>query len=169
MKILKRKDYWTRTHGSTVGSIFHFIKENAFWFNEEYQRPYVWGNLEQEQFLESLLEEKPVGAISIIEEMNGEADEYMEVVDGRQRITTLKMFLNNEISYNGYFWKDIDVVEQRLIKGLKLPILYLSMKNRAVDERVPMRVKLEYFYGVNFGGMPQSEEHRLKILKLLEN
>lgn len=168
MKILKKRDWWCKVFESDVGTMLHLKKEGAFWFNEEYQRPYVWGEKEQQQFLNSLFNEKPIGSLSVVEESHKEDREYIEVVDGRQRLTTLMMFFDSEISYNGYYWKDLDIIEKRYIRNIKFPMLYLSMKGSTKDDMVPMKVKLEYFHGVNFSGVPQSEEHRIEIEKMLE-
>lgn len=164
MKILKRYNYRCRSMPATLGTILYHLEGDDFFFNEEYQRPYVWGDKERTEFMDNLFSAKPIGAFSVIEIDKSKPTEWIEVVDGRQRVTTLKMFFNNEFKYNGYYWDDLCHIEKRYIKDISFPMLYLEMVDGSI---VPDNLKLEYFYGVNFSGVPQSEEHRLKILNMM--
>lgn len=100
-KMLQVQNYRTKPHASTIGSMKYFLDNNEFDLDPHYQREYVWGTKEQEEFLYNLLNEFPLGTIVVVID-ESKNEQFMEVVDGKQRLTTLKLFFNNEISYNGY-------------------------------------------------------------------
>jgi len=92
--------------------------------------------------------------------------EYIEVVDGKQRITTLKLFFENKIDYEGYFWDDLDWNEKNMVKRVKIGWSELSPLYES--DELEEKVILEYFHDVNFMGVPQSKEHHDLILKLID-
>lgn len=165
MKILKERDYIFRVVPSTLGTVLYHCQNDDYFFNEEYQRPYVWGDKERMEFMDSLFDGKPIGVITIIVLDESKPTEWLEVVDGRQRLTTLKMFFNNEFSYKGYYWNDLCEIEKRRIKSINFSVSNLEMVN---GDNVPDKIKIEAFHSVNFSGVPQSEEHKKFIESVLE-
>ena len=166
MKLFSRR-LLTTTHNVTVANYQFWEQEGDLDLTAYYQRGYVWEDKEQQEFLYSLFNNLPIGTIAIIDRdtyVDGEAN--YEVVDGKQRITTILMFLNNEIPYIvegvSYLFKDLDQVTSRQVRQRSMPYqcLYHGMEERD---------KLEYFYRVNFTGVPQSEEHMNKIEELMKN
>lgn len=162
-KLFSRK-FLTTTQNVTMHNYLHWRDSGEMDLNAPYQRDYVWTDKEQQEFLYSIFHNLPLGHVAIIDR-----DSYIEgvpnyeVVDGKQRITTLLKFFDNEIAYRvdgvDVFYKDLDIVTQRQVKHKTLP--YQQLIN------VTEKDKLEYFYLVNFSGVPQSEEHRIKIIELL--
>ncbi|HHL3426282.1 TPA: DUF262 domain-containing protein, partial [Klebsiella pneumoniae] len=87
-----------------------------------------------------------------------------EVVDGKQRLTTLKLFINNEIPIviggEEIYWSEFSRSEQL---AFGRPTLSAVILDDATEKD-----RIAYFVAVNFTGVPQSEEHRQKVLKLQE-
>lgn len=164
-KLLKVQEYKTHPYNSTLGSAKYHLEEGDFDLNPFYQRDYVWGKEEQDTFLRNVINEYPIGTIVIVIDEN-KNEGFMEVVDGKQRLTTLKLFFENKISIDGLYWKDLDIVEQRVFRGLKFPMEVLRMRD---GSDVSDKVKLDLFFNVNFTGMPQSDDHKKRILELMGN
>ena len=168
MNLFSRK-LLTTTYNTIASFYINAHNDVELCLDAYYQRDYVWKEKEQQEFLFSFFNNLPLGTVAIaINSDYGDEESvssYYEVVDGKQRITTMLMFINNEIPYivDGvpYYWKDLDVKTQRAFKGRTFP--YQEISN-SVDEKV----KLEYFYRVNFTGVPQDKSHELRILELLE-
>ena len=164
MKLFSRR-LLTTTHNVTVGNYLCWQKSDDLDLNAYYQRSYVWEEKEQQEFLYSVFNNLPLGTIAIIDkDTYMEGDPNYEVVDGKQRITTILLYLNNNIPYKteegDYYFKDLDVSTSRQLRGRSMPYqcLYHGMTEKD---------KLEYFYRINFTGVPQSEAHMEKVLGLL--
>lgn len=148
---------------TSIGTAHFHIQENAFDFNASYQRDYVWTENEQQKFLNSIRLGFPVGHYAIIENdsfAEAKAYEWLEVVDGKQRLTTLKLFFNDEIPIivdnESYLWSSLSLSEQRQFKSRHFPSYVF--KNPESDLDI-----LEFFYFINFGGVPQSDSHKQMI------
>lgn len=155
----------TTTHNVTVGNYLFWSQEGDLDLNAPYQRAYVWEEKEQQDFLYSVFNNLPIGTIAIVDkETFVEGEPNYEVVDGKQRLTTILMFLNNKIPYKtaegSFYFKDLDPATTRQLRHRSMP--YQCLYHGMTDKD-----KLEYFYRVNFTGVPQSEEHRDKIIGLL--
>jgi hypothetical protein len=145
-----------------------FIKygfdENEFIVDPEYQRDYVWGKEEQQELLFSIAHGVPINSIAIITNPSVGIEPYIEIVDGKQRITTIYKFFNNEISYHcpytnkDIFFKDLPKPEQRNLKST----VTIPVDNLSAD--LTLLQKFRYFYAVNFSGKAQSNEHRKFIV-----
>ncbi|QHJ84444.1 MAG: hypothetical protein [Caudoviricetes sp.] len=135
------------------------FEEGQVELNASYQRGYVWGHEQQQEFLQSLISGFPVGTVAVVTSDNIK-DKYVEVVDGKQRLTTLQLFLENKIPVGEVYYKDFDAVDKRFFSNIFLP--YEDLKNQTLKTRV------EYFCKVNFSGVPQSENHKAKVYEMLK-
>ncbi|HHG9960346.1 TPA: DUF262 domain-containing protein [Yersinia enterocolitica] len=133
-------------------------------FDADYQRAYVWGEEEQQAFLHTVVSGFPVGHVAIAKTPDWceKEEAFLEVVDGKQRLTTLKLFITNEIPIiidgQRILWRELSRPEQLAFGHTSMPALILDDASR--DDL------LSYFIAVNFTGVPQSDEHKRYVLKL---
>jgi uncharacterized protein with ParB-like and HNH nuclease domain len=76
--------------------------------NPDYQRGHVWTKRQQEEYIEHVLK-GGMGGRDIYWNCPGWMDDFrgpMELVDGKQRINAVLLFLNNKIKAFGYYYKD---------------------------------------------------------------
>lgn len=117
-----------------------------------YQRAFVWNDVRQSKFIESIALELPIPYIFIatlprdVSEDEGRA----EIVDGSQRVRTLAAFLKDEFALvglekltclNGFKFSDLDLSRQRKIKRQGIRVIELSDKateaiRRDIFERI---------------------------------
>lgn len=153
---------------SSVRMIDSFIlsmKAGEFDMNPPYQRPLVWSTEHKIAFIEYLVSGHPIGhfAVATIET----DDTYMiELVDGKQRMNAILSFINNEfgihINDELIYYQDMNISEQRKFRNMPLPVCELHNAN-------DLKVRVRFFHAVNFGGVPQSEEHRIMVEQMLED
>ena len=139
------------------------------------QRPYVWTYPQQNAFIQSVLYNKiitPVVVIahSVTNESFGKQIYY--IIDGKQRLTTIHKFMNNEfqveIGSEKYFYKDFDdelktYFDRNLDYGIEAIFYYSYPDNPITDDE-----KIQIFNFYNFTGTPQAEEHKIKLQNLLK-
>lgn len=115
-----------------------------------FQRGFVWSKKQMSQFVESVLLNFPLPPLYINQDIEGN---YI-VVDGRQRITTLHQFINDEFklqglealtSLNGRIFSELNGILQSKIEDKKLN-LYL------IKPSVPLEVVYDIFYRINTKG-----------------
>ena len=138
------------------------------------QRPYVWELVQQREFIMSILLEKPIDPLVIVQylkDYKNRGSEVNLVIDGKQRLMTIQKFVHNEFSIiinrREVYWKDFDDESRRLFKSranrLTANVYYSYPDCKVTDE---MLVILFNFY--NFAGTPQTQRHKDKLQSLLK-
>lgn len=125
------------------------------------QRPYVWKDYQQSEYIISLLEERPLENVIVIQHDSDEGKTTIQVVDGKQRLSTIQKFLLGEISVTinnkKVWWSDFDENAKRYFKSRIsniTAVVYYDDDNLTDDDKI----RLFNFY--NFSGTPQTEEHK---------
>lgn len=142
-------------------------------YGVDLQRPYVWEHYQANDFLISIILEKPLSDVVVIKHIH-DRKEYKErifVIDGKQRLLTIRKFLLGEISievghclYNIYdLSEDLRLLFQRRIGYMTATVYYSYFDMPITDD---MKIALFNFY--NFSGTPQTVEHKEMLQKLLD-
>jgi uncharacterized protein with ParB-like and HNH nuclease domain len=120
-----------------------------------YQRAFVWNEVRQSKFIESVILELPIPYIfvaSLSKEIS-EDEGRAEIVDGSQRIRTLAFFLDSKLKLvglekldqlNGFYFSDFEVSRQRKFKRQGIRVIELSEK---ADEKI----RRDIFERINTG------------------
>lgn len=133
---------------------------NTEWFIPDYQREYVWNNKQKSRFIESLIIDLPVPYIFVAD--IEEKDARLEIIDGAQRIRTLKEFLNNELVL-----QDLEMVTNlnghtfnTLPKRLKVRFNRKTMRTIELSSKMDEEGRREMFNRLNSGTVIQPIERR---------
>lgn len=138
------------------------------------QRDYVWDHCQQNEFIFSILLEKKLEPVVVVQhdyDYDVCGNTVIQVIDGKQRLTTIKKFLNNEfpILINGveYYYDDFDSKLKRFFESrvncITATVYYSCPEIPITDD---MKIYLFNFY--NFSGTPQTEEHKNKLQSLIK-
>lgn len=147
-----------------VESHIDWLERGAYWFDAPYQRAYVWKKKQQQEFLTTLVSGFPLGSIAIAKHDDWARKDgpWLEVVDGKQRLMTIQKFIFGEIPLQlpagDVYWHDLERGEKRSFGRAPLPLITLF---EATD-----KMTIDYFIAVNFTGLPQSNNHKLNVLKM---
>ena len=118
--------------------------------NPDFQRKDVWKGKQRSELIESILMGIPIPIMYLFET----ADGRKQVVDGRQRITSIFDFLNNKFplrdlkilhDLNGSRFSDLDKKLQGIFEDYQLHVY-------VIQPPTPERVKYDIFDRVNRGG-----------------
>ena len=153
--------YITDVAAYTIDTWISFFERKKLDLNAEYQREYVWKEKQQQEFLNAIVKGMPLSAISAAKD---EGVFQYEIVDGKQRLTTLQLFVTDQITIEledeKVFFSQLSPAEQNSFLNFSLPMILLQKADR--------QTRIQYFININFGGVPQSEDHHQKVRNLLE-
>jgi hypothetical protein len=133
----------------------------------EFQRNFVWKPQEMSQFIESIILNFPIPPLYLNQNVKGE----LIVIDGRQRLTTLRKFLKNEFRLeglkvlkhlNGKNFDDLGA----LGNGFQAKIENKKMLVFLIKPSISLKVVYDIFYRINTGGTQlQRQEIRQSIFQ----
>ena len=138
-----------RNDHRTVNDVLRRIEQNRYVMNPDFQRDFIWDEDKQSKLIESVIMRIPLPVFYMAEDSEGR----MVVVDGLQRLSTFKRFvedekfklrLPNRPDLNGKRFKDLHPRFQNRVEDCNL-IFYI------IDSAVPERAKLDIFERVNGG------------------
>ncbi|MGL4911511.1 MAG: HNH endonuclease family protein [Romboutsia sp.] len=96
----------------------------------DFQRDYVYDDIKASYLVESILIDMPIPTIYLCDE-----DETYEVIDGQQRLTTVKRFLNNDFplkklkylpDLNDKYFKDLDKKQKKQFTDFSLKTIIIT-------------------------------------------
>lgn len=122
------------------------------------QRDLVWTIDQKRALIESIIVKRSIPPVSVIFTV----DDVYEVIDGKQRLSALISYLNNEFKYCGYYYDALPpdykfqierfwVTAYRLVENFNKPLTDAE--------------KVEWFKWINFAGTPQDIEHIERLNK----
>lgn len=166
------------------------IQIAEFWENEQlrkynyeppYQRHSIWSEEKQSFFIDSLLRNYPVPPIFLhkkIDDITGK--QTFDVIDGKQRLTSIKKFLNNDIPatsdndediLSGVYFNDLDTLDNGKFKKLfwryELQIQYIDTDDNNIIDNLFDRLNRN---GEKLNGqeLRQAKYHGSKLLDLVD-
>lgn len=148
----------------------YFRKEYGLDLIPEFQRGHVWSQEQQIAFIEGMLRNTVKGSGLVIEfnapswrgsQAAGDLSEEIQVIDGLQRLTSVRLFMDGKLHPFGLSVSDLKGTEfnpARSIFGLKFAVHSFCWKKDL----------LQYYIDINSGGTPHSQEEILRVKKLME-
>jgi hypothetical protein len=136
-----------RTEPRTIVDVLRRIDQGVIKLDPDFQRDFVWEPERQSRLIESILMRVPLPVFYVAEEQSGK----LVVVDGLQRLTTLRHFGKNELKLE---------LKNPELQGKTLDTLSPKLRNRfedgqlqfyIIDSKAPERVRLDIFDRVNSG------------------
>lgn len=87
----------TQAYDKSVSDIVAMVRAGDIILDPEYQRNYIWDNKKASLLIESILLNVPIPVVYVSEE----DDSRWSIVDGLQRINSLRRFFDNEFKLRG--------------------------------------------------------------------
>ncbi len=133
----------------------------------EYQRKFVWSTNKQSYFIESIIYGIDTPIIYFVEVEKDVKDLkkiVKETIDGRQRLSTILKFYNNELrleglkentplynDLNGRTYKQLDEKLQKAFKSYSIRTVTFKLVDRNIDIDTQLKFKYQLFHRYNSG------------------
>jgi len=155
-----------------IDVVRHWRDAGDLELNTPYQRGDVWGKARRIAFMKSLLTGIPIPSVIINDRFRAtdrgatqfaEADQYKyAVIDGKQRLTTILMFVDGELQLPGEWFDHKTDPDAAMVSGPDLTHVGLRLfSNRAMgfsEATLPsIEREREVFELVNFAGLQQGQ------------
>jgi hypothetical protein len=135
----------------SLRQVVDMIKDGDIDLAPDFQRLFVWSPLQKSRLIESVLLGIPLPAFYFNQDFNG----AMQVVDGVQRLTTIRDFVNGDVLSNleylqeleGQTFSSLDVVLKRRFQQTQIFV-------NVIEPQTPDDVKFDVFRRINTGGSP---------------
>jgi hypothetical protein len=146
----------TQAYDMSISDLVAKITEGDIVLDPDYQRKYVWDEKRASLLIESILLNVPIPVVYVAEDEDGKWD----VVDGLQRLNSLKRFFGNEFKLKGLevlnelnrvYYKDLNPRAARILRNGILRII-LIFKESHPD------IKYEIFMRLNRGAVRLTEQ-----------
>lgn len=139
--------------------IKYWLKEEQVNMDPDYQRDYVWTKTQKEQYIEWILKNGISGKDIFFNHPGwfGNWDGQMEIVDGKQRISAVLSFLNNEIKAYGYYLNQYTDRLNTLTCSFTVHILDLKSRKEV----------MQWYIDMNSGGTIHTNEDIEKVKMLI--
>lgn len=154
------EDMMVRPETRTVSEVVRRINNQRYIMNPGFQRDFVWDDKKASKLIESCVMRIPLPVFYVAENPDGR----ITVVDGLQRLTVFRRFLNDEFSIklgdnhslNDLRFSDLPVDVQERVEDTQLTLYIL-------DRRAPDRARLDIFERVNGGVVLTRQQMRNAI------
>jgi hypothetical protein len=136
------------------------LGEGALILDPDFQRAHVWTEDQQRAYIEYMLQGGEVGkniTFVTISDKSWDWGDTLYLVDGKQRIESVRKFLRNEIKVFGYFKNEF---EGALRMYTDFIFRVCNLKTRAE--------MLQLYLNINAGGTPHTKGEIEKVRELLE-
>ena len=135
-------------------------KEEGLQLNPDFQRGHIWTEEQQSAFVEFILRGGLTGRDLYFNQPGWMADFSgpFVCVDGLQRITAIRRFMNNEIKAFGQYYREFGGRINRMEHCMVVHVNNLQTK----------REVLQWYIEMNEGGTPHSKEEIARVKAMME-
>lgn len=152
------KDIIVSTDSYSISELMRMVKDGDIEIAPRFQRNFIWDKTRQSRLIESVFLGLPLPAIYLSEYNDGR----MTIVDGLQRISTIRDFMSDKLRLCNmeYF----DYCNGKTFSELHLPDLQLRRLLRTqiacfkIDYRSPNQLKYDLFRRLNTGGKALNDQ-----------
>jgi hypothetical protein len=154
--VVREDDLVVQSNDMALMNIQSLESTGALDLSPRYQRRNRWDRERQSQLIESFILNVPVPPVYLAEEDRGE----YAVIDGKQRLTAICQYLNNEFELVGLqLRRDLEGLRYaQLDPQFSRPLSMRPLRTVTILRSTPDWVKHEVFLRLNRGGQPLNNQ-----------
>lgn len=129
--------------------------------NPVYQRDYVWSKENKVALIDSIYKNVDIGKFVFVKLPFETNSPSYEILDGKQRLNTIKEFYEDKLLYNGLKYSELSRKDRYHFREYTINICQI--------QDCSLKQKLRIFYKLNISGKVMDTEHLVKIKKMRDN
>lgn len=141
-----------------IESLIHSYYSFGIDMNPEYQRDYIWTMDDKIKLLDSIFNKIDIGKF-VLNHLGYDKEYSYEIVDGKQRLSTLIEFYENRFPYHGVYFNNLNGIDKRTFLNHDIAIGEVENADRETI--------LKYFIRLNTTGKTMSENDIMNVRRLL--
>lgn len=158
----ENEDVILHYNNSSVEHLINMHYHFGIDFDPDYQRGYVWTQEDKELLLDSIFKNIDIGKFALIRLSDSEwleRDFSYEILDGKQRLSTLIEFYENKLAYKGKYYNDLGWKDRITFKHHNVSVAEVQSKNK--------KTILKYFLMLNRTGKAMDKAQLDKVENML--
>jgi hypothetical protein len=144
---------------SGIDSLLNRVYSAGVDFDVEYQREHVWGIDDKIALIDSIFNNIDIGKFVFIQRDFSVRAKLYEILDGKQRLTTICEFVEDRFKYKGFYYSELSNKDKNKFKNHGITWGYLENPNK--------KAIFESFIKLNTCGKPMASKHIDKVKKML--
>jgi len=146
----------TQAYDKSISDIVRMIEDGEINLNPEYQRNYIWDNKKASLLVESIILNVPIPVIYVSQE----SDDTWTVIDGLQRLYSLKRFFDRDFKLSGLEVltelnkSDVASLNPKALRVLKNGLLRVIV----ISNDSHQEIKYDVFMRLNRGSVKLNEQ-----------
>lgn len=159
---VEEEDVILRFGQRDISSLFHTVQHPGIDLDTDYQRGLVWTPDQEIDLITSIFKNIDIGKFTMIRRKFSEENiHHYEILDGKQRLTTLCRFFEGRFKFRDRTFQQLHIRDQNHFESY--PISYAEC-DPITDEQ-----KYRYFIKLNTTGQNIDPNHIEKVKKMLQN
>ena len=149
---------------TSIESLLHKAYYFGIKMNPDYQRDFVWDDADKEYLIDSIFKGVDIGKFVLVHRTDKEwhEDSYSyEILDGKQRLNTLKEFYENRFPYKGKYFTELSNKDRYTFQEHMISVA--EVKNASKKDILIAFLKL------NRGGRVMDKKQIEKVEKMLKD
>lgn len=153
-------DIFVENKPFSLKQINDLIDDGDIELSPDFQRNFIWDITRQSRLIESIFLGLPLPSIYLSQYHDGR----LTIVDGLQRIMTIRRFLNNELRLNNLeYIQECNGMSYNQLKDVFSPLRLRRFGQTqimcfVIDYRSPNKLKFDLFRRLNTGGKPLNNQ-----------
>jgi len=156
-KFRQEDKYYIRHLNSGIDSLLHMVHVGVD-FDVDYQRDHVWKLADKVDLIDSIFNNIDIGMIVFVQR-DYTHEIYLEVIDGKQRLSALRDFYEDRFKYKGYYYSELSRTDKNKFESHGISYGYLENPSKEAI--------FETFIKLNTCGKPMASKHINHVKKLL--
>ena len=157
----KEETVYLRLLNCSLSSLIHMVHRNhaGLDMDVEYQREHVWTRKDKIALIDSIFNNIEIGKFVFVQRSMSYEGKLYEILDGKQRLTTIIEFVEDRWKYKGYYFSELSKNDQHKIKECSISYGYLENPSKEAI--------FETFIKLNTCGKPMASKHINHVKQLL--
>lgn len=155
------RNYRISFFSQDISELFNKLYSFGVDLEPDYQRGYVWEESDKVELIRSIFDGIEIGKFVFVSlPYSGVRTKFYEILDGKQRLSTIKDFRESKFKFEGYFWHELSIKDRSFFENSMVSV-------GEVREGASKEFILNQFIRLNSFGKVMDTKHLERIKKML--